>query len=357
MKRPHGYGAVFRRGPRIWWFRTHTGAKAESSRSTRKKDAEAMLDERIAELRAGVPESVSARKTTYEDLEQLLLGDLKANRRRSAENLERYRLPHLRARFGHLRVAEIDYAKVQSYIAQRLESAAPATVAIELKALRRMLTLGHRAKLISAVPPLPSLSVQNARTGFCSPAEIARVIHHLPPHARPIVRTLYLCGWRTREVLELTWARVDFDAQTMRLDACDTKTGKPRVFPFGQLPELGRLLREQRELTTQLERERGAIIARAFHRDGLPIACIRTAWRRAVRAAGLPTLLPHDLRRSAARNLIRAGVSEGVTMALMGHRTRAMFDRYNVTDAADLSEGVGRLSEFLARGDRAEASR
>ena len=67
----------------------------------------------------------------------------------------------------------------------------------------------------------------------------------------------------------------------------------------------------------------------------------------AVKAAGLPGLRPHDLRRSAARNLVRAGVSEGVVMKLCGWKTRSMFDRYNVTDDRDLREGVGRLSDFL----------
>jgi len=62
-------------------------------------------------------------------------------------------------------------------------------------------------------------------------------------------------------------------------------------------------------------------------------------------------------RRSFARNAIRGGLSEGVTMALMGHRTRAMLDRYNVTAASDLADGMGRVAAYLDGGSRAKDSR
>jgi integrase len=136
--------------------------------------------------------------------------------------------------------------------------------------------------------------------------------------------------------------------ETIRLDAAHTKTGKAREFPFGRLPALGELLVEQRELTMELARERGRVIPRVFHLDGEELRSFRSAWRTAVKKAGLPGLRPHDLRRSAARNLVRAGVSEGVVMKLCGWTTRHMFDRYNIADTRDLEDGVGRLKDFLS---------
>ena len=60
---------------------------------------------------------------------------------------------------------------------------------------------------------------------------------------------------------------------------------------------------------------------------------LRTAWRTACQAAGVPTRFLHDCRRTAARNLIRASVPERVAMLLTGHKSRAIFDRYNITMA------------------------
>jgi integrase len=253
-------------------------------------------------------------------------------------------------------VCRIDYDLVTSFIAGRLNQSAPATVLYEVKLLKRMFKIAQRAKKVNGVPDFPTVSVgDNARKGFCSPEEAERIIEHLPDHAKPVVRTLYLTGWRTGEVLGLTWARVDFEAGTLTLHASNTKSGKPRTFPFRQLPALREVLREQWERTQVLQRERGAVIPHVFHLDGQPLGSFRSAWRDAVRKAGLPGLRPHDMRRSAARNLVRAGVPEGVVMRLCGWTTRHMFDRYNVSDEQDLVDGVGRLNDFLEQR-RATAS-
>jgi integrase len=73
-----------------------------------------------------------------------------------------------------------------------------------------------------------------------------------------------------------------------------------------------------------------------FHRDSKPILSLRAAWRSACEAAGVPGKLMHDFRRAAVRNLVRAGVPDTVAMKLTGHKTRSVFDRYNVTSGADL---------------------
>jgi integrase len=325
-------GAVYKRG-RVWWFQIR-GQRAQSSESTLKSVAETKLNQRLAEMRIGQVTATEPSLVTYEDLEGLLLTDLRASQRKSVEDVKRYRLPHLRSFFGGVRAREISYDVVNGYVARRLASAAASTVLYEVKLLKRMFG-------------------DNARKGFCSPEEIERIIGHLPEHAKPVVRMLYLTAWRTNEALELTWGRVDFEAQTIRLDAGHTKTGKAREFPFGRLPALAALLREQHKKTMALARKRGRVIPQVFHMDGEALQSFRTAWRNAVKKAGLPGLRPHDLRRSAARNLVRAGVSEGVVMKLCGWTTRHMFDRYNVVDTRDLEEGVERLTTFLAgRGRR-----
>ena len=84
------------------------------------------------------------------------------------------------------------------------------------------------------------------------------------------------------------------------------------------------------------------------YKDGVPVGDWRKAWHRACRVAGCPAKRFHDLRRTVARNLIRSGVSERVAMALLGHRTRSVFDRYNIVSEADLKQATGKLAYYVS---------
>lgn len=169
---------------------------------------------------------------------------------------------------------------------------------------------------------------------------------HLPLSLRPVVTFAYLTGWRVpSEVLTLQWRQVDLDAGTVRLDANTTKNDDGRLFPFGnRLPELRELLEAQRDETKRVEREQGIICPWLFHRSGKPIKSLDGAWRKAGRLAGCPGRLMHDFRRTAVRNLVRAGIPEKTAMLLTGHKTRSVFDRYDIVNENDLREAVGRLA-------------
>ena len=142
-------------------------------------------------------------------------------------------------------------------------------------------------------------------------------------------------GWRRDEGRLRTWAAVDRGGGTIRLADARSKSGKPRVFPFGLAPTL------KASLEARWEGRDGLYV---FHRNGQPlgIGAVRAAWKRATKRAGVGGRLVHDLRRSAARDFRRAGVSEGEVMKLCGRETRAMFDRYNIIDEADLAAAVAK---------------
>jgi integrase len=143
-------------------------------------------------------------------------------------------------------------------------------------------------------------------------------------------------------VATLTWADVTLreDGGTIRLRAAHSKTKRTRVVTLtGELRTLLERRKRLRRLDSPL----------VFHRgDGEPLGDFRRVWSTACQAAKLGALLFYDLRRSAVRNMVRAGVPERVAMALSGHRTRAVFDRYNIVSEDDLAAAAARTGDYVA---------
>jgi integrase len=346
-------GSVYLRGA-IWWISFHFRGKRyyESSGSRVKSDAIKLLRKRQGETGRGHLLGPDVERTTFEDLAEMIRDDYRINDRKSSARVDQA-IAHLQQFFGLYRALNITADRVAAYIRSRQEGdrpVRPATIRYELSVLKRMFTLAIQAGKLDRRPYVPSIEVRNTRTGFFEARDLTAFLDHLPEEIRPIARFAYLTGWRRGEILVLQWRQVDFRAGVVRLEPGTTKNDEGRVFPFAILPELAELLRTQREETTTIERDTGRLIPWVFHRDGRPVSDFRGAWARACRKAGVPDKLFHDFRRTAVRNLERAGVSRSVAMKLTGHKTEAIYRRYAIVSESDLAEGVKKLAALHQEG-------
>ena len=247
----------------------------------------------------------------------------------------RGRTAHLAAFFGRAaRAAGLTTHQIRQYqLARRAAGAATGTINRETSALHRMGTLAVHWGWLDTVPGFPDRLRENPpRQGFFEHPEYLAVRVHLPAPWQDILDLAYYSGWRKQEILGLTWEEIDEAGGVIRLSPGRSKTLVGRILPIS--PPIAEALARRRA-----RRDPGSPLV--FHRDGIPIRRWRTAWRTACQAAGVPTRFLHDCRRTAARNLIRANVPERVAMLLTGHKSRAIFDRYNIIQRAGTARRRG----------------
>jgi integrase len=202
------------------------------------------------------------------------------------------------------------------------------------------------------------MAEHNRRRGFFEGDELEAVVAKLPEHLRGLLRFLFWTGWRSGEARGLEWRQVDLKAGVIRLD--DSKSGEPRTIPYGVLPVLRAIVEAQRQRADQLQRaaeadgkrKRLARIVRHvfFTPAGFKIHDLAGEWDTARKAAGLPGRLVHDCRRTAARNMLRAGIPQAVAMQIGGWKTDSIFRRYAIVDERLLAENLRKLDPEAARG-------
>ena len=350
-----------------WWLKYHQNGRAirESTGTTKETVAKRMLRLREGDVERGIPVTPRMDRLTFDEAAQDVIHDYEANGKKSLRVL-RQRINHLRPFFGEeRRMAGLRVSDIRAYIVDRQRSLIvtgdgdhqrerhPANGQInrELTTLKRMFSLAVQSEKLARKPHIPLLAEAPARSGFFEQEQLDAVCQHLPSSVAAVVRFAHLTGWRVdSEVLTLCWANVDWTGESVRLEAGTTKSGEPRVFPFTN--ELRQLLGEQWVAHEELRR-RGTICPSVFHRDGKPIKSFIKVWRTACRAAGCPGRIPHDLRRTAVRNLERAGVPRSTAMAMVGHKTESIYHRYAIVDETSRREAAEKLNVF-GRGQGSE---
>ncbi len=247
---------------------------------------------------------------------------------------------------------EVKPADIQASIANRQagpegkkNGASNGTINRELSMLKRAFNLGLADELIFRKPKIPHLAEHNVRPGFFERADFETLLAHLPDYLRPPLTFAYNTGWRIlSEVLPLTWDRVDLVEGTVRLDVGTTKNKEGRdIYLPAELRGV---------LAVQWAEHQAAYpeCPLVFHHNGKRIFSFYKAWYQACAAASVAGhKVPHDFRRSAVRNMVRAGIPERVAMQISGHKTRAIFDRYHIVSDGDLREAARRL-ESISNG-------
>lgn len=376
ITRRRGEGWIYsRKGTAILYCGYHLRGKEyrESTGTADPKQAEKYLKRRLKEVGA---DQIGAAAFVGPQQERMkvgtLLDALEEDYKLRGKDSPQFKshMKHVRDYFEPWRAVELTAEAVDKYITAKLDAGyKPATVNRHTQLLSQTLSLAIERRHLSSAPHIRHLSEKgNVRQGFFADSDFHAVVEKLPAYLQDFARFGYLTGWRKSEVASLRWEDMDDDA--IRLRGVDSKNEAPRLVLGGELAELIERRRKDRQAKTKS----GVFLsAYVFHLNGNPVGDFRKAWGTASVAAGLGQFvckecgqiverrwckecrrdatyagkLVHDFRRSAGRNMIRAGVPEKIAMAVTGHKTRSMFDRYNIVNEEDLRNAMDRTQAYL----------
>jgi integrase len=350
-KRERGDGGLFRiKGSQNWYAQIYKDGKPYriSSRLSVKEEAKDFLKKLMLDATAGKPFIGDVQKIHYGDLRAGLLHNYIERGNKSLQILADgtetiWGLKALDGFFEYksdkepgVPVTKITTDAARKFTQERLEAGITnSTINLSLAALRRMLNIAHEDSKIPVVPKIRLLKPNAPRKGFLEQKKFDELLGHISTNLKPLILLLYYCGLRLGEALQIDWSQVDLDRALIHLEDEQTKSGEGRTVP---LPDI--LV----DILQTVEPKHGTVF------DGTNL---RMVWQKACVAAKLGILeerrytglLIHDLRRSAIKNLTRAGVPQNVAMKISGHKTISVFQRYNIVDETDLVEAMRKVQD------------
>jgi integrase len=306
-------------------------------------EAERQLAEKLGEKAKGAPIASRARITVSQLLD-LVVCDYKARKLRSVEDLK-WRIEGIRDRTGKIRAAKYGTDHIQAYIAQRQgDRMADSTINRELAIVRRGFNLAykHEPRLIDRVPTFNLIELDNTRQGFLEHEQYRTLLAELPDRLKVLFVVGFHLGTRLGTLRRMKWPQVDFVNREIRIEKKQSKGKMPHTLPiYGEMETWLKWQRERLDVSFP-----GC--PWVFHYLGQkPIGAHLKGWSEACDRAGLPGLLFHDLRRTAVRNMERAGIPRKVAMQITGHKTESVYLRYDIVSARDLKIAAAKMEEFL----------
>ncbi len=273
---------------------------------------------------------------------------LPAARKKRSFNKDEQRSKLLKDYFGSANAREIKPGMIEMFQHEMLtkprdgkkKAYKPATVNRMLALMKRIYNLAIREEMVEKNPcfKVSMLPENNKRDRVISHAEYLAIISHLPKHASDIVTTAYFTGMRVGEIFKLTWDQVNMKEGFIDLSSADTKTSEPRRIYFN---DVLRALFSERGRVRQIKHKY------VFTYRGKPITSIRHSFRNACEKAGIRDFRIHDLRHTFNTDMRKAGVDRSVIMKITGHKTTAMFERYNTIDAIDAQTAMSQFDSYL----------
>ncbi len=342
-------GMIYKRG-KVFWIKYYSGGRPirESTGTSKQNQAERFLKDREGRVAIGAPALPRLERIRFAEIAEALIEHYQVTGDRQLRDVLA-KLKPVRAVFDNRRLVAIDQASLTAYIATRQAAGlSNGTINRELALLGKALRLAEERGQLLRVPRIHLLQESAPRSGFFERSDYERVRKHLRSELQVAVTIAQTYGWRTQsEVLTLSLVQVDLEAGTLRLEPGTTKNREGRTVYL--TPELIPLVSEQIERVKVMSRQLNRVIPYLFPNprkgrfQGARLRDFRKAWLTACKKAGLVGMLRHDFRRTAVRNLVRSGVGETVAMKISGHKTRSVFDRYNITSDADLREAARKL--------------
>src|SRR5215831_14198571 len=327
-RRAKGTGRVYQRGS-TWWIQYYDfkGERHfESAHSQHRDAAEKLLRQRL--------EAPVDRKPTVNDILSTLEADYEL-RGKDIYKMKSHLKP-VRERLGTMKAADVTEDTITKYQRYRLESVSKSTINRECQLMGQALKHAY-PKIIARPIKIRKLPEGSPREDFFEPLEVVQVIQFLLEYLKDLVRFAHISSWRKQEITTLQWDSISFRNKEILLRQHRVKTRTARVLPMSS---------EVLELMRRREADKVEGCPYIFHRRGERIYDFRKAWNTAITKAGCAGRVFHALRRSVIRDMVRGGTNERIAMGISGHRTRSIFDRYNIADRKDMEQALARTEDY-----------